>query len=180
MVFSVFVFGVVAGCYIFGMRRRRRQRQLQREYDQQYAAAQQACSESMIERAYNRHEQLPPTIRLYTNDSSAASSMLQLPPYFPPDSTLRLPEHAVARLSQAMLMAHMGRHYISPPQQPLYTQSSTTATSSASSITATPPPKYSSVVLTRPPPSYCSSSTPTTRTSSRSSIWVDVCIETSL
>ncbi|CDH58324.1 predicted protein [Lichtheimia corymbifera JMRC:FSU:9682] len=146
------------------MRRRRRQRQLQREYDQQYAAAQQACSESMIERAYNRHEQ---HIRLCMNDasSSATSSMLQLPPYFPPDSTLRLPEHAVARLSQAMLMAHMGRHYIPPQPQQFYTQSSTASSSSI----VTPPPKYSSVVITRPPPSYCS--TPTTRTSSRSSMY---------
>lgn len=161
VVFSVFVFGVVAGCYIFGMRRRRRQRQLQREYDQQYAAAQQACSESMIERAYNRHEHQP--VHLNMNDSTqsfATSSML--PPYFPPDSTLRLPEHAVARLSQAMLMAHVGRNHI---PQPLYTQSSVSLPSSS----ATPPPKYSSVVVTRPPPSYNSTST-TRSISSQSSI----------
>ncbi|KAI8142574.1 hypothetical protein BJV82DRAFT_714147 [Fennellomyces sp. T-0311] len=121
VVFSVFVFGIVAGCYVFGMRRRRRHRQLEREREQQYAQAQSACSESMLERALDRHERrmlhhlhmLDPSSRqsssVTTSTNNTTTNLPVPPPYWPPDPTLRLPDQAVARLSQALLMAHMAR-----------------------------------------------------------------------
>lgn len=56
---------------------------------------QAACTESMLERAYARNER--PIHSIIQDDP---------PPYFPHDSTLRVPDHAVTRLSNALLRAH--------------------------------------------------------------------------
>ena len=149
VVFSVLVFGIVAGCYVFGIRRRKRNRQFQRDMESQYAAAQAACSESMLERALEHHERrMIRHLHMFRSSSRQSSSMTETtlhtsetsstviatdtttnnlllatttprpstrnnnndpPPYWPPDPTLRLPEHAVARFSQALLMSHLAR-----------------------------------------------------------------------
>ncbi|ORZ01271.1 hypothetical protein BCR43DRAFT_486660 [Syncephalastrum racemosum] len=111
VVFSVFVFCVVAGCYIFGIHRRNRLKRMQQEQEMQAAAAQTVCTESMLERAFQRHERrlfdhfYTPT--RHNSSTSIEQQPQDPPPYWPPDPLLQLPERAVTRLSQALLVSSL-------------------------------------------------------------------------
>ncbi|KAG2228021.1 hypothetical protein INT45_012045 [Circinella minor] len=159
VVFSVFAFSIGAACYVFIIRRSKRDRKFQREMERQYVAAQAACSESMLEKALEHHERLmvrhlhmlgsssrqPSPMTESTQCTTATSSTViatnttnnllpataelalsmhknnsDPPRYWPPDPTLSLPQHAVARFSQALLMSHLVRASVpisSYPQQ---------------------------------------------------------------
>ncbi|ORX52363.1 hypothetical protein DM01DRAFT_1336727 [Hesseltinella vesiculosa] len=102
VVFSVAIFLVVAGCYFFGIQRRKRQRKANMD---QYDA--------MVERALTRHEQtLMRHMRRHSSTISVETTHLVPPPPYQTavnDPINRLNEHDVHRLSQALLSTHLAR-----------------------------------------------------------------------
>lgn len=122
VIFSIVLFLVIASCYAVAIRRRRRKK---REAARLHALL-PVCTDSMLERAYARNER--PIHSIIQGDP---------PPYSPPDSTLRLPNHAVTRLSNALLRAHTTTMQERP-----------TSSLQPSMLTSDFPPKYSDLQST--------------------------------
>ncbi|KAI8391461.1 uncharacterized protein BYT42DRAFT_556916 [Radiomyces spectabilis] len=149
VVFSIFIFSVVVGCYTFGIRRRNKQRKLEAERRQNLLL----CTDSMVEHALYSHEaQLALAAQPSMISSSSlltAPPTLSPPPYHPPNPSMRLSDEAVSRLSQSLLQLHL---------RDLCPSASSLPISSTATVIATPPPalasppKYSDIFHSEPRP----------------------------
>ncbi|ORX52365.1 hypothetical protein DM01DRAFT_1060763 [Hesseltinella vesiculosa] len=102
VVFSVAIFLVVAGCYVFGIQQRKRRHKVNMD---QYDA--------MVERALTRHDQtLMRHMRRHSSTISIDTTHLIPPPSYQTavnNPVNRLNDRDVHRLSQALLTTHLAR-----------------------------------------------------------------------